>query len=271
MSSKLNPKAGAFVPSFVVPVEVVITPALTTTVVAPSPGGSKKNKGNGTSTHNPLKSTRQPVTMFRPFFTAVPPHFDLAGVNATCGGTVKEKTKSAAKRDKQRAAAAAAAAQPVLHYDPNAYAYFPTVDPDHKKDKQPRHTPTESPEDEMNDAVANVNSHFYAPFCSGLSDTLPDFKDGARTVNFRRILLTKCYEALVEEPDHAVRSVGDLLDGSSPASRRTMDEYFDALQRVACRDHHLPPQLTQLIQEVGSRLKRGRVDGYASEVTWLTY
>ncbi|RHY98840.1 hypothetical protein DYB35_011131 [Aphanomyces astaci] len=190
MSSKLNPKAGAFVPSFVVPVEVVITPALTTTVVAPSPGGSKKNKGNGTLTHNPPKSTRQPVTMFRPFFTAVPPHFDLAGVNATCGGTVKEKTKSAAKRDKQRAAAAAAAAQPVLHYDPNAYAYFPT-----------------SPEDEMNDAVANVNSHFYAPFCSGLSDTLPDFKDGARTVNFRRILLTKCYEALVEEPDHAVRSV----------------------------------------------------------------
>ncbi|ETV82465.1 hypothetical protein, variant 1 [Aphanomyces astaci] len=298
MSSKLNPKAGAFVPSFVVPVEVVITPALTTTVVAPSPGGSKKNKGNGTSTHKPPKSTRQPVTMvptepvtpppieiplptiysvdelveagrvvrgrqhysipellqFRPFFTAVPPHFDLAGVNATCGGTVKEKTKSAAKRDKQRAAAAAAAAQPVLHYDPNAYAYFPTAaasDPDHKKDKQPRHTPTESPEDEMNDAVANVNSlldrlppsdisvdatvhsfhgipvtctlslqavvgvlfdraiaaphlsHFYAPFCSGLSDTLPDFKDGARTVNFRRILLTKCYEALVEEPDHA--------------------------------------------------------------------
>ncbi|ETW04294.1 hypothetical protein, variant 3 [Aphanomyces invadans] len=398
MSSKLNPNAGAFVPSFVVPVEVV-TAAMVTTPAAPSPGVSKKNKGNITPTNavvNLPKSTRSnkvPVDavphlavpietplpavrtlaelaeagrivrgrqhysiaellQFRPFFTDAPPGFDFVTINAMCGGTVKEKTKLAAKREKQRAAAAAS--QPVLHYDPNAYAYFRTTSPDlDNKAKQPRHKPTDSPEDEMKDAIAKLNrlldnlppanlisvdetinsfhdipvtctlslqavvgvlfdraiaapelSQFYAPFCSGLSDSLPDFKDGARTINFRRILLTKCYEALVEEADHAswrrqsmlgnvgligelfrrqlltenimhvcvammldadlesvhpapqvlqaacqlLLQVGDLLDGSSPASRRTMDEYFDALQRLTCHNH-LESSLSQLIHE----------------------
>ena len=34
-----------------------------------------------------------------------------------------------------------------------------------------------------------------------MSKRTPEFKDGAKTINFRRILLTKCYESLIEEPD----------------------------------------------------------------------
>ncbi|CAK4094862.1 unnamed protein product [Aphanomyces euteiches] len=145
--------------------------------------------------------------------------------------------------------------------------------------------------------------NFYAPFCSGLSESMPDFKDGARTINFRRILLTKCYEALIAEAEQEIwrrqsmlgnvgligelfrrqlltenimhvcvgmmldtdmetlppppvlqaacqllQLVGDLLDGSSPASRRTMDEYFDALHRLACHDQ-IQPRLRTLIHE----------------------
>ncbi|OQR97675.1 hypothetical protein ACHHYP_10124 [Achlya hypogyna] len=155
--------------------------------------------------------------------------------------------------------------------------------------------------------AAPASSDPFAQLCSALSESLPEFKDGARTVNFRRVLLTKCYEALVEEPSspHAWRRqcmlgnvgfvgelfrrqlltenvmhvcvammldgdedgadvvpepavleaacrllllVGDLLDGSSPASRRTMDEYFDALQRLACSSQ-LPLAQRPLLQE----------------------
>ena len=34
-----------------------------------------------------------------------------------------------------------------------------------------------------------------------MSERTPEFKDGAKTINFRRILLTKCYESLIEEPE----------------------------------------------------------------------
>lgn len=46
-----------------------------------------------------------------------------------------------------------------------------------------------------------VCSDSYAQLCSGISEKTPEFKEGAKTINFRRILLTRCYEALVEEPD----------------------------------------------------------------------
>nr|CCA19971.1 conserved hypothetical protein [Albugo laibachii Nc14] len=142
----------------------------------------------------------------------------------------------------------------------------------------------------------------YAQICSYISQKTPEFREGPRTVNFRRIFLTRCYEALVEEETsdqlnaldskadsasrvhfswrqqcmianvcligdlfrrqllteniihvsiammlenqetlmaHVVEAacgllnmVGDLLDGLSPASRRTMDEYFDVLQQI---------------------------------------
>ncbi|DAZ92751.1 TPA: hypothetical protein N0F65_000576 [Lagenidium giganteum] len=192
----------------------------------------------------------------------------------------------------------------------------------------------------------------YAQLYSSLSEKTPEFKDGAKTINFRRILLTKCYEALVEEPEtvpadatssnqqtatspsavsdvlvnevstpatptstataatattpstlpqqpwrrqcmlrnvcfvgelfrrqlltenimhvcialmlddevqlhtevieaacRLINLVGDLLDGSSPASRRTMDEYFDVLQRLSERPE-LPAALKDLIAEL---------------------
>ncbi len=45
--------------------------------------------------------------------------------------------------------------------------------------------------------------------------------------------------------------IGDLLDGSSPASRRTMDEYFDTLERIASGHERLcPVDLQALLQEV---------------------
>ncbi|KAF1778857.1 Armadillo-type fold [Phytophthora cactorum] len=51
-------------------------------------------------------------------------------------------------------------------------------------------------------AIANPDlSDSYAKLCSGMSERTPEFKDGAKTINFRRILLTKCYESLIEEPD----------------------------------------------------------------------
>ncbi|KAG3113207.1 hypothetical protein PI125_g7537 [Phytophthora idaei] len=177
-------------------------------------------------------------------------------------------------------------------------------------------------------AIANPDlSDSYAKLCSGMSERTPEFKDGAKTINFRRILLTKCYESLIEEPDsqplhlntkkngsngaaqHSWRRkcmlqnvgfvgelfrrqlltenimhvcvammlddevkpqaeiieaacgllnlVGDLLDGSSPASRRTMDEYFAVLIRIQeyCE---LPDRVKMLI----SGLKTVRAGGW---------
>ena len=43
--------------------------------------------------------------------------------------------------------------------------------------------------------------------------------------------------------------VGDLLDGSSPASRRTMDEYFYAFQNL-CEKDSLPSRIKFLIRDV---------------------
>ncbi|OWZ14439.1 hypothetical protein PHMEG_00012091 [Phytophthora megakarya] len=162
-------------------------------------------------------------------------------------------------------------------------------------------------------------SDSYAKLCTGMSERTPEFKDGAKTINFRRILLTKCYESLIEEPDsqplhqtnkkngnngvaqHSWRRkcmlqnvgfvgelfrrqlltenimhvcvammlddevkpqaevieaacrllnlVGDLLDGSSPASRRTMDEYFAVLVRIQ-ENCELPDRVKKLISDV---------------------
>ncbi|KAH9068849.1 hypothetical protein Ae201684P_004548 [Aphanomyces euteiches] len=275
--SKLNPNAGAFVPSFVVSIDPPAAPS-----TSPSPGAKKpKANGNAVAMNSlcnettrcrvsiaciilcTIASSDEPCSIytgtgkyfvdrhakaqcvqFRPFCSDVPPHFDAAAVHAICGGAVKEKTKS--KRDKQRAVAAPH--QPPLHYDPNAYAYFASADSKTK----PRHKPTDNPEQEAKDAVDKVNAlldqlsrpdesveatinrfhdipvtctpslqavvgvlfdraicapnlcNFYAPFCSGLSESMPDFKDGARTINFRRILLTKCYEALIAEAEQEV-------------------------------------------------------------------
>lgn len=159
----------------------------------------------------------------------------------------------------------------------------------------------------------------FAQLCTYISQNSPEFRQGPRTINFRRIFLTKCYEALVEEEcieqvdaidskleaasriqyswrqqcmianvlligdlfrrqlltenimhvsmsmmlenqetlmPHVVEAacallnmvrcnssvtaywlvldqkVGDLLDGSSPASRRTTDEYFEVLEQI---------------------------------------
>ncbi|KAG7396433.1 hypothetical protein PHYBOEH_002250 [Phytophthora boehmeriae] len=180
-------------------------------------------------------------------------------------------------------------------------------------------------------AIANPSlSEPYAQLCAGMSERTPEFKDGAKTINFRRILLTKCYESLIEEPDsqssnpsklkggnngqngasqHSWRrkcmlqnvgfigelfrrqlltenimhvcvammlddevkpqteiieaacgllsQVGDLLDGSSPASRRTMDEYFAVLDRI--HDHC---QLTERVKKLIIALKTHRTGGW---------
>ncbi|KAF4033553.1 Macrophage migration inhibitory factor domain-containing protein4G [Phytophthora infestans] len=175
-------------------------------------------------------------------------------------------------------------------------------------------------------AIANPNqSNSYAKLCTGMSERTPEFKDGAKTINFRRILLTKCYESLIEEPDsqssnlkkngssgaaqHSWRRkcmlqnvgfvgelfrrqlltenimhvcvammlddevkpqaeiieaacgllnlVGDLLDGSSPASRRTMDEYFAVLVRIQ-ENCQLPDRVKKLLID----LKTVRAGGW---------
>lgn len=43
----------------------------------------------------------------------------------------------------------------------------------------------------------------FALLCSGIAERTSEFKEGAKTINFRRVLLTKCYEALIEEPEVA--------------------------------------------------------------------
>ncbi|KAH7485163.1 Eukaryotic translation initiation factor 4G [Phytophthora ramorum] len=180
-------------------------------------------------------------------------------------------------------------------------------------------------------AIANPSlSDTYARLCTGMSERTPEFKDGAKTINFRRILLTKCYESLIEEPEsqplhlsskkngsngqngaaqHSWRRkcmlqnvgfvgelfrrqlltenimhvcvammlddevnpqveiieaacrllnlVGDLLDGSSPASRRTMDEYFAVLVRIQ-ENCPLPDRVKKLIID----LKTARAGGW---------
>ncbi|CAI5710679.1 unnamed protein product [Hyaloperonospora brassicae] len=166
-------------------------------------------------------------------------------------------------------------------------------------------------------AIANPElSDSYAKLCTGMSERTPEFKDGAKTINFRRIFLTKCYESLIEEPDseglhhggkksaatqHSWRRkcmlqnvgfigelfrrqlltenimhvcvammlddevkpqpeiieaacglltlIGDLLDGSSPASRRTMDEYFEVLVRIQ-ENCELPERVKKLLADL---------------------
>ncbi|CEG43129.1 hypothetical protein, variant 1 [Plasmopara halstedii] len=178
-------------------------------------------------------------------------------------------------------------------------------------------------------AIAHPDlSDSYAKLCTGMSERMPEFKDGAKTINFRRILLTKCYESLIEEPSspstnfynaqkigsggetqHSWRRkcmlqnvgligelfrrqlltenimhvsvammlddeanpqaeiieaacgllnlVGDLLDGSSPASRRTMDEYFAVLTRIY-ENCQLPDSVKKMIND----LKTVRASGW---------
>lgn len=157
-----------------------------------------------------------------------------------------------------------------------------------------------------------VYSNLYARLCSFLAGALPEFQDGTQTVNFRRILLIKCYEALVcvseeqavlswrrkcllgnvvfvgelfrrqlltenimhvclsimlddevaesfdalEAVCHLLRLVGGILDASSPASRRTMDDYFDML-RLSQNATNLPNRLKILMKETAELRQRG--------------
>ncbi|RLN86130.1 hypothetical protein BBJ28_00005164 [Nothophytophthora sp. Chile5] len=55
----------------------------------------------------------------------------------------------------------------------------------------------------------------YAQLCTSLSERTPEFKDGAKTINFRRILLTKCYESLIEEPDNQPPHPGKQKNASN--------------------------------------------------------
>ncbi|GMF50139.1 unnamed protein product [Phytophthora fragariaefolia] len=48
-----------------------------------------------------------------------------------------------------------------------------------------------------------------------MSERTPEFKDGAKTINFRRILLTKCYESLIEEPDNQPLHLSNKKGGSN--------------------------------------------------------
>lgn len=62
-------------------------------------------------------------------------------------------------------------------------------------------------------------SDSYAQLCSGISEKTPEFKEGAKTINFRRILLTRCYEALVEEPEVQQQHVrNNKVNGTTGAS-----------------------------------------------------
>lgn len=48
--------------------------------------------------------------------------------------------------------------------------------------------------------------------------------------------------------------VGELLDASSPASRRTMDDYFEALRQAEVNNNELSERLRALISEVSIRV-----------------
>ncbi|KAJ0399069.1 hypothetical protein P43SY_008689 [Pythium insidiosum] len=52
--------------------------------------------------------------------------------------------------------------------------------------------------------AASDHCEGFAQLFSGISERTPEFKEGAKTINFRRILLTKCYEALIEESEATV-------------------------------------------------------------------
>ncbi|OQS05327.1 hypothetical protein THRCLA_02526 [Thraustotheca clavata] len=355
MTSKLNPNAGAFVPSFSTSIDPVPAPAKARRSGAHHGKTSPPNKAIQLSAPA-SEATQQPeqtqigriingrqhytiaeLLQFRSICTTPPPDLQMSSIHA---GTPKDnRSAKTPKKEKQ-------SNRPMMHYDPSTLPYFkeagnstPTA-----PSKEAIKT-TDDPEKETKDAleaftsiltssseswitqvksvpvtctstlqavvgllfdraIAEPNeSDHYANLCTSLSESLPEFKDGARTINFRRVLLTKCYEALVEEatnswrrqcmlnnvvfigelfrrqlltenimhvcvammldseedntiPDQCVLKaacrllslVGDLLDGSSPASRRTMDEYFDALQRIACSST-LPIELRPLLQE----------------------
>ncbi|EQC31513.1 hypothetical protein SDRG_10687 [Saprolegnia diclina VS20] len=385
MTSKLNPNAGAWVPSFVSSVDAsppsataqspakpkkattpshaakasppraLPAPIATAPAVASATAAAPGRISIGSKVKGRLHYTIAELLQFRTLCTALPPDLELGPI---LSGGAPKPTK-ASKKEK------GAARAPMLHYDPSALSFF--KDGAAGATKQPV-KPTDNPEKETKDALSAIEailaspahdawlghiqsvavtctptlqavvgllfdraiaapsvSEPYAALCASLSESLPEFKDGARTVNFRRVLLTKCYEALVEEPSspHAWRRqcmlgnvvfvgelfrrqlltenvmhvcvammldgddsdqstdvvpeakvldaacrllllVGDLLDGSSPASRRTMDEYFDALQRLACLST-LPSDLRPLLQETLDARSGGwvrkRVDG----------
>jgi translation initiation factor 4G len=52
-----------------------------------------------------------------------------------------------------------------------------------------------------------------------MAERTPEFKEGAKTINFRRILLTRCYEALIEEPETA--SIPPASNGTQNGSATT--------------------------------------------------
>ena len=62
-----------------------------------------------------------------------------------------------------------------------------------------------------------------------------------------------------------LKLVGDILDASSPASRRTMDDYFEML-RLSQNTTNLPNRLKVLVQEVRSIDDcRVRIKSYVSD------
>jgi len=171
-------------------------------------------------------------------------------------------------------------------------------------------------------------SDVYAQLCDRCSDNLPEFRDGAKTMNFRRILLTRCYESLVsstgactegsqdsqdswrrqamlenvvflgelfrrqlltenimhvciammldadsipssdiiEAVCRLIRLVGDLLDGSSPASRRSMDQYFQVLHSISLIDE-VPSRLRFLINDTERLRSHGWVQRQRERTT----
>lgn len=69
--------------------------------------------------------------------------------------------------------------------------------------------------------VLSTRSDSYAQLCAGISEKTPEFKDGAKTINFRRILLTRCYEALVEEPETVTSTTTSSKSTSSNGATTT--------------------------------------------------
>ncbi|KAG1684770.1 hypothetical protein DVH05_010551 [Phytophthora capsici] len=54
-----------------------------------------------------------------------------------------------------------------------------------------------------------------------MSERTPEFKDGAKTINFRRILLTKCYESLIEEPDSQPLHLTNKKNGGNASTQHS--------------------------------------------------
>lgn len=56
----------------------------------------------------------------------------------------------------------------------------------------------------------SIFSDLYAKLCTELAEKLPEYKDESRTVNFRRILVTKCYDALMEDEKNSLNNTDSI-------------------------------------------------------------